>query len=65
MFNTSFIYGFLLQTNIDQEWLMVSDKVNSLLLILLIIFGGFIAYMFITGKKVSKLEAQLDELEKK
>lgn len=65
MFNTSFIFGFLLQSDINQEWLMVSDKVNSLLLILLIIFGGFIAYMFVTGKKVSKLEAQLDELEKK
>lgn len=65
MFNTSFIFGFLLQSDINQEWLMVSDKVNSLLLILLIIFGGFIAYMFITGKKLNKLETQLDELEKK
>jgi len=65
MFNTSFIFGFLLQSDINQEWLMVSDKVNSLLLILLIIFGGFVAYLFMTGKKVSKLEEQLAELEKK
>lgn len=65
MSNTSFIFGFLLQSDINQEWLMVSDKVNSLLLILLIIFGGFVAYLFMTGKKVNKLEEQLTELEKK
>ena len=63
MFNTTFIPAFLLQ-DIQQEWLMVSDKVNSLLVILLIIFGGVIAYLFLTGRKVSKLEAQLKELEK-
>ncbi|MEM6802155.1 MAG: CcmD family protein [Bacteroidota bacterium] len=64
MFNTTFISNFLLQSDIQQEWLMVSDKVNSLLVILLIIFGGVIAYLFLTGRKVSKLEAQLKELEK-
>ncbi|MDW3645984.1 MAG: hypothetical protein R8P61_02885 [Bacteroidia bacterium] len=64
MFNTSFIFNFLLQTEIQQEWLMVSDKVNSLLVILLTIFGGVIAYLYFTGKKVKELEAQLDELEK-
>jgi len=65
MLNNSFIFPFLLQSDINQEWLMVSDKVNSLLVILLIIFGGFIAYLFMTGKKVAKLETQINELEKK
>ena len=66
---SGFVTGVLGLLGKSYTNLMVSTTkvyvVYVLLVILLTIFGGVIAYLYFTGKKVKELEAQLDELEKK
>lgn len=49
----------------DQSILLVSDKIYSVLAVLLIIFGSLVAYLYVTQRKVSRLEQQMDQLEQK
>ena len=57
----------LLQTKFEtqKEWLLTSDKVYSLLTVLLIIFVAMIAYLVWTNRKVNRLEEKMDSLENK
>ena len=50
---------FLLQAQ-QQEWLFASDKVNAVLAVVLIIFSGFISYLFFTDRKIKRLEDQMN-----
>ncbi|MCI4671526.1 MAG: CcmD family protein [Bacteroidia bacterium] len=58
----SFFSIFLLQEK-AQSWLFASEKVNAVLAVVLVIFVGFISYLFISQRKVSQLEKQMDQLE--
>ena len=51
---------FLLQAQ-QQEWLFASDKVNAVLAVVLIIFSGFISYLFFTDRKIKRLEDQMNK----
>ncbi|MEO1449249.1 MAG: CcmD family protein [Bacteroidota bacterium] len=52
---------FLLQTRPqDNELLFVSDKIYAVLAVILIIFGGFITYLFLTQRRIKRLEDQMD-----
>lgn len=58
--NTSFLQSFiLLQT--EKTWLLMSDKVYSVLTVLLLIFGALIVYIFLTNRKIRDLEKKLKE----
>ena len=48
----------------SQDLLLMSDKIFSVLTILLVIFGGLIGYLFFTNKKIGALEAKIDALDK-
>lgn len=54
----------LLQVN-QNDWLFASDKVYSVLTIILMVFIGTIAYLFLTNKKVNELEKKVSDLEKR
>ena len=59
---TSFLNFFTLLQN--QSILLVSDKIYSVLAILLLIFGSLIAYLYNTQRKIGRLERQMDQLER-
>ena len=53
----------LLQTAVQETtFLMTSDKVYSILTVLLVIFGLVIGYLVLTGRKISKLEKRMGSL---
>lgn len=54
----------LLQVN-QNDWLFASDKVYSVLTIILMVFIGTIIYLFLTNKKVNELEKKVSDLEKR
>ena len=61
----TFINILLLQTTVQETtFLMTSDKVYSILTVLLIIFGLVIGYLVLTGRKISKLEKLMDSWNK-
>lgn len=62
MINTFFSI-FLLQSQ-QQSWLFASEKVNTVLAVVLVVFSGFITYLSFAQKKVSQLEKQMDQIEK-
>lgn len=62
MLNTLFSI-FLLQSQ-QQSWLFASEKVNTVLAVILVIFIGFASYLAISERKVSQLEKQMDQLDK-
>lgn len=47
-----------------QDILLQSDKVYSILAILLMIFGALIGYMVVTERKLQRLEKKMDEKNK-
>ena len=49
----------------EQSILLASDKIYSVLAILLIIFGSLVVYLILTQRKISKLEQHMDQLEQK
>jgi hypothetical protein len=53
--------SFLLQSN--PSWLLASEKVFSVLAVLLIIFGLLIVYLMFTNKRISELEQKMSEME--
>lgn len=48
----------------EKAWLLASEKVNSVLAIVLLIFGAVLTYLILTQRKVSRLEKQMEELER-
>ena len=52
---------FLLQAD---SVLLRHEKVYSILAILLVIFGAFMAYLFVTNRKLNSLEKKIEDLEK-
>ena len=60
MINLLFI---LLQAS-DKPWLLASEKVNSVLAIVLLIFGAVLTYLILTQRKAIRLEKKMDELER-
>lgn len=52
----------LLQT--QNSLLLKSDKVYSVLAILVIIFSALILYLFLTDRKTKAIEAKIEELKK-
>ncbi|MDX2286295.1 MAG: hypothetical protein NW241_19150 [Bacteroidia bacterium] len=61
MNQTAYFLYLLLQQ--QPAWLLRSDKIYSVLSILLIIFGLLISYLMFTNKRISELEQKLHELE--
>ncbi|TAE47518.1 MAG: hypothetical protein EAZ89_17675 [Bacteroidetes bacterium] len=53
------IFSLLLQE--QKAWLLMSDKVYSVLAVLLIIFGLLIAFMVFTNRRISDLEQKMTE----
>ncbi|MFN0204231.1 MAG: CcmD family protein [Bacteroidia bacterium] len=56
--------NFLLQAS-QNEWLFASDKIYSVLTIILMVFGATIAYLFMTNRKINQLEQKINELKNK
>jgi cell division protein FtsL len=54
----------LLQVN-QNDWLFASDKINSVMTIILMVFAGTIIYLYLTNKKVNELEKKISDLEKR
>lgn len=48
----------------EKAWLLASEKVNSVLAIVLLIFGAVLTYLVLTQRKVARLEKQMEELER-
>ncbi len=48
----------------EKAWLLASEKVNSVLVIVLLIFGAVLTYLILTQRKVVRLEKQMEELER-
>lgn len=46
------------------SWLLASEKVYSVLTVLLIVFVALIAYLFLTNRRVSRLEKKIDDLKR-
>lgn len=57
----TFIY-ILLQINQD-NWLFANDKVYAVMAVLLVILGGLLTFTFVTDRKISKLERQVQRWE--
>ncbi len=57
------LMNILLLLQEEKSWLLKSDKVYSVLAVLLIIFSALIVYVFLTNKKVKQIEAKIKELE--
>jgi hypothetical protein len=48
----------------SNDLLLMSDKIFSVLAILLVIFGSLAGYLFFLNKKIGALEEKIDALEK-
>ena len=46
-----------------EPWLLMSDKIYSVLTILLVIFGLLSLYLVATNRKINELEEKMDKLE--
>ena len=55
------VFSNLILLQSEQAWLLASEKVYSVLTVVLIIFVVFIGYLIFTNKKVSDLEKKLEE----
>jgi uncharacterized membrane protein len=59
---TSFM-SLLLQE--EKTWLLASDKIYSVMAVLILIFALVIGYLVVTNRKVSQLERRFEETERK
>ena len=50
-------------TLLQDSVLLRSDKIYSVLAVILVIFAGLLVYLFTTQRKLSKLEKQFNETE--
>lgn len=52
----------LLQTDqADKPFLLASEKIYSVLTVLLLVFGAMIFYLILTNRKVKELEKKIEE----
>ncbi|MEM0997465.1 MAG: CcmD family protein [Bacteroidota bacterium] len=49
----------LLSVSRIQQWLFANEKLNTVIVIIAVIWVGIIVYLLLTGKRVSKLESEL------
>jgi CcmD family protein len=49
----------------QQGLLLRSDKIGSVLAVIAVIFIGLVVFLLLTGKKISKLEKELEELKRR
>ncbi|MEO0895413.1 MAG: hypothetical protein AAFY71_03260 [Bacteroidota bacterium] len=54
---------FTLLQDHQKSFLFASEKINTVMTVALVIFGGLLAYMIFSGIKVGRLEKKMDELE--
>ncbi len=54
----------LLDIQPTKDLLLASDKIFSVMAVLLVIFGALIGYVYFLNKKVKAIEAKIDTLEK-
>jgi uncharacterized membrane protein len=59
------ILGYIIlgQSNPENELLLRSEKIYSVLTILLVIFGVLIAYLVISQSRIRKLEKKIEEID--
>jgi len=56
-------YIILGQTSPENELLLRSEKIYSVLAILLVIFGVLIVYLVISQRRIQKLEKKIEEID--
>ncbi|MDX2250352.1 MAG: hypothetical protein SF052_26450 [Bacteroidia bacterium] len=56
----SFLQSIIL-LQAEKTWLLMSDKVYSVLTVILLIFGALIGYLVLTNRKIRNLEKKLKE----
>lgn len=54
----------LLDIQPAEDILLASDKIFSVMAVLLVIFGALIGYVYFLNKKVKTIEEKIDTLEK-
>jgi|GEM_PF-2891295 Tfp pilus assembly protein PilO len=54
----------LLQANPSGDWLFASEKINTVLVVVLIVFLGMVSMLVYNLVKVKKLEQKVQELKK-
>lgn len=47
----------------EKSWLLASDKIFSVMSVLVIIFGVVITYLVMLSRKASAMEKRMDELD--
>lgn len=52
----------LLQAAPSQKWLFQSEKINTVLAVILVIWVGIVVYLFLMHRKVSKVEQEIQRL---
>lgn len=55
---------FILLQEATKPWLLASEKVNSVLAVVLLIFGAVLTYLMLTQRKAAQLEKKMEELER-
>ena len=53
----------LLSVSRIQQWLFANEKLNTVLIIIIVIWVGIIVYLLLTGMRVSKLENELKQVQ--
>jgi CcmD family protein len=53
----------LLSVSRIQQWLFANEKLNTVLIIIIVIWVGIIVYLLLTGMRVSKLERELKHVQ--
>ncbi len=54
---------FILLQETSKPWLLASEKINSVLAIVLLIFGAVLVYLVLTERKAARLEKKMTNLE--
>ena len=49
--------------NPDRRFLFADEKINTVIVVVLVVLAGLATYLLLSGRKVGKLEKQLAELE--
>ena len=60
--NTGFFMSFLLQNAGFEATMLDNDKLMVVLAVVLIIWAGFCIFMFLTDRKVDRLESSVQQL---
>ncbi len=58
------LLGFLIQIQPSQSILLRSEKIFSVLAVLLIIFTGILIYLIVLNRKIVHLHKQMEDLKK-